>query len=210
MEDPLTIRQTDSELVSCMVRACAGDQYLVLGACGLIRVTRAAGCLLRPEVGDTVLVALMSSGKSWLLSVLVKRTEQGSLALPKITSACVKSLSLEAETHVISGEHVTIDARRLHLLGGMLKLQAKALVLKGRQLLQGFSTIRTFADKLAETVVRRTARYDKTRQDVRDLCETNTSRLRVNCAAGLRMRAENVDIKARTHLDIDAEHIKVG
>lgn len=177
----LSALTTDDGLFSGVVQSFSEKGCLILGAGGLLRAGRAASCLLQPEVGDRVLVALLEDG-AWILAVLTRKKARGTLLLPAHTRTRLDCLE--------------IDAQRCFVQGRTLRIQVKALVLRGALMLQYFKSIRTVCATLW--------------QKVTGLSESHVGRRRVHCEQSLRIRAESADIKARTYLDLDADHIKVG
>lgn len=96
---------------------------------GELRAVRAAGCLLRPEKGDTVLLSVDSSGGAWVLSVLqrsgaapgtmelegdsVLLVRGGSLTVaPEAGLDCVTGrATLQAQTAELGADSVSLSAR---------------------------------------------------------------------------------------------------
>ena len=66
---------------------------------GIVRAERAAGCLLKPRCGDTVLTAFLSGGEAWVTCVLTRAEAEteAELALPDRTALRARELSIEAE-----------------------------------------------------------------------------------------------------------------
>ncbi len=192
----LPSERLESRLASGTVRACEGDALLVQGACGLVRAVRAEGCLLMPEPRDTVLLALLDSGEAWVLSVLRRHGGDAALRLPETTT-------LEAATLNLHAESVRIEGRQVDIRAGLLAFGGQVLV-------QGFAVVRTFARSLGERVFRRRGDYGSLSETVEDLAECKAGRVRTDSRTSYRVRAESADIRAQAHMDLDAEHIKVG
>ena len=177
-------QETGSALLEAIVQMMPSDAqcFIVATASGQFRAQRAAGCLLKPEIGDHVLIA-RTAENHWVLAVLARNPE------------CPGVLSLPDETR--------IEARRLVFF-------AEALDLGGRLLTQSFDYIRTRAIRMSEAVCRRHGQYGKLREETADTKEVETGRLRVDCKKSARLRAENLDVRAQELLTMDAEHIKLG
>ncbi|MDR3300680.1 MAG: DUF3540 domain-containing protein [Candidatus Accumulibacter sp.] len=168
---------------------CEG-RFMVTSAAGQIRASRAAGCLLTPEAGDRVLLALTGEN-AWLLCVLEKKAEQSAtLALPAHTIVETETLEIRAQTS--------------------LQLAAPVMRFSGKLLAQGFDLIHTAAVKLVETACRRHGHYGKQREDTQESKDVAVGRLRLDCRHSARLLAENIDVRAKELLGMDAEHIKVG
>jgi hypothetical protein len=182
--------QPESALMDGQVQMVCEDQLVLAGRFGLVRATRAAGCLLTPEVGDRVLLALVGED-AWVLAVLSRADDAkpGTLTLPA---------------------HTALRARRLELAGEVLELRAGVLFVTGKLLAERFDVVRRKAGKLLDIALRRHASYGKNREETQDTAEIAVGRLRFECRHSARMRAENLDIKASELLDLDGSHIKVG
>ncbi len=180
------------------VQARDGDALLVAGAFGLVRARRAEGCLLLPEVRDSVLLALPDDGGAWVVSVLRRANPDapGELRVPARARLC--------------GEDLALRAARLRLSGREVEVQAGLLTLGGRMLLQGFAVVRTLCRTLKECALRRSGRYGALDEEVADLAHRAAGRVRSEARASYRLRAEHADIRAAEQVDIDGRHIKVG
>ncbi|MDR1890496.1 MAG: DUF3540 domain-containing protein [Zoogloeaceae bacterium] len=177
-------------LVDGLVQMVCEDKLVVAGNFGLVRATRAAGCLLTPEAGDRVLLAFTGED-AWLLSVLCRAsdTHTGTLILPA---------------------HTVMQAGRLELSSDVLELRAGVLFITGKLLAESFAVVRRKAGKLLDIALRRHACYGKNSEETLETSEVSVGRLRFDCRHSARMRAENLDIKASELLDLDGSHIKVG
>lgn len=189
----------ENSLAAGKVHSRAGDELLVTGPFGLIRARRADGCLLRPEPGDSVLLALLENGDAWALSVLRRADalSAGELALPESARLRARSLELAADALRLSGE------QRVEVRAGLLSLG-------GRVLLQGFAVMQTFCRHIGERALRRRGRYAALEEEVQDLTHRAAGRVRSEVRSSYRLRAEHADIRATEHVDIDGRHIKVG
>lgn len=157
----------------------------VAGPFGLVRARRAAGCLLMPRQGDTVLLFLPDGGgddPAYVLSVLERPEDSGELALPADTTLTARSLAIRAD----------------------------ALSMSGRVLTQAFAAVRSLAGSVLERAARRLGLYGRQIDRVSDVRETTAGRIRVAAEDGLRMRARNADIRARNSVALDGEHVKIG
>ena len=187
-----------SALLSGTVRTGDGDDLLVAGSFGIVRARRAEGCLLQPEVRDTVLLALLDDGGAWVLSVLRRADARatGEVRLPARAR--------------LRGRELALSAGDLRLTGGTVDVRAGLLTLGGHMLLQGFAAMRTLCRDLGERALRRAGRYGALEEEVEDLAHRAAGRVRSEARASYRLRAEHADIRAAGQVDIDGRHIKVG
>jgi hypothetical protein len=183
-------RAPENALLDGQVQMACEDRLVVTGRFGLTRATRAAGCLLAPEVGDQVLLAFAGE-EAWVLSVLRRASEEkaGRLALPA---------------------HTTMRAKNLELGGDVLTLRAGVLLIVGKLLAERFDVVRRTAGKLWEVALRRHGRFGKNREETLETSEISVGHLRFDCRRSAQLKAENMDIKASKLLDLDGDHIKVG
>lgn len=198
MEARALIRE--NSLAVGTVHSRAGDALLVAGPFGLVHALRADGCLLLPEAGDSVLLALLDNGEAWALSVL--RRGAG--------AAKTESVLRLPDNARLQGRELTLAADDLRLSGRTVDVRAGLLSLGGRMLLQGFSVIQTICRRMGERALRRSGRYAALEEDVRDLAHRSAGRVRSEARTSYRLRAEHADIRATEQVDIDGRHIKVG
>lgn len=190
----------ENRLATGTVHSRQGDALLVAGPFGLVRALRADGCLLAPNVRDTVLLALMDDGEAWVISVL--RQAVG-------VAQAESELRLPEKTR-LHGQRLTLEAEELRLNGRSVDIRAGLLSLGGRVLLQGFAVVQTICRHLGERALRRSGRYAALEEDVRDLAHRSAGRVRSEARTSYRLRAEHADIRAAEQVDIDGRHIKVG
>ena len=165
---------------------------------GIVRAERAAGCLLKPRCGDTVLTAFLPDGEAWVTCVLTRAEAEteAELALPERTALCARELSIEAEKAGVAARHISMESTILSLGGGLL--------------LQGFAAVQTAARRVGERIARKEGRYGELSERTEGLDERSAGRMRVKSETSYRLRAENADVRAEAMLDLDAERIKVG
>jgi hypothetical protein len=191
------VRSNGNALTEGVARMVSGACCMVATPAGLLRATRAAGCLLAPAAGDRVLLAL-TPDNAWVLAVL-ERGEGGAA-----------TLELPPRTTIDARETLILTAGDLRAEAASLTLSASFMRFSGKLLLQSFESVRTMAARLVELVFRRHARYGKVKEETVETREVSAGRMRVDCAHSVRLSAENLDIKARELLDMDAGHIKLG
>jgi Protein of unknown function (DUF3540). len=208
----LMLKTTSHEkgLSKGVVQSKDGDVYMVIGEYGLVRSLRAAGCLLAPEKGDTVLVSLLSSGECWVITVLQKKSREGSLALPATTHVEVEDFSLKANRYSAKAKTLHTSAGQHIMESALLTLTSHAALLKSEILVQKIAKIRTVARDVREFFARHSAKAGKYSQEVEKSAQITAHTMNVATGAGLRVRSKNIDMKAETLLDMDAEQIKLG
>ena len=173
-----------------------GGQLLIQQEAGLICAQCAASCLLEPQNKDKVLVAYTAQGEAWVIAVLHRSEAPATLLLPPDTTLCADKLH--------------IAAPQLHVQSINMRLHAKALHMGGRVLLQTFENIRNVSRTLSVHALQKVAKYGNLREKVTQLAEYTMERVRHNVRTSLRMRSENMDLKAKKIVNVDGEHIKIG
>lgn len=163
------------------------DVIVVAGPFGMVRARRAAGCLLMPRAGDSVLCFLPGAtsdgdNAAYVLNVLERPDDTGELALPATATLAAQRLELRADT----------------------------LSLSGKVLSQAFASVRSLAGHVLERAGRRMGLYGKRKDRVTDVAETTAGRIRVAAEETLRLRARNADMRAQNSAILDAEHVKIG
>ena len=206
----LPLELTGNRLVSGTVQTCRGNDVLIAGESGILRAVRAESCLLAPEKGDRVLVALLDSGEAWVLSVLQRHGGKAELHLPEHTTLHAEELNIQADRAGLDAASLRLRGRDVTLEGSHVEIRSRLLALGGQVLLQGFAVMQTVARRLGENIVRRSSRYGSLKENVDDLAERKAGRMRTDSRTSLRVRSENADIRAKGQMDLDAEHIKVG
>ena len=163
------------------------DVIVVAGPFGMVHARRAAGCLLMPRAGDSVLcflpcAAADGDNAAYVLNVLERPDDTGELALPATATLAAQRLELRADT----------------------------LSLSGKVLSQAFASVRSLAGHVLERAGRRLGLYGKRSDRVTDVAETTAGRIRVAAEETLRLRARNADMRAQNSAILDAEHVKIG
>ena len=82
--------------------------------------------------------------------------------------------------------------------------------LAGALFLASFHAISFVAKRLQEALTQRVCRTESLDEEVAGLAHRKAKRARLTVATGYRVRAEYADLRAKTTIDIDANHIKVG
>ncbi len=192
-----------------------GDSVEIASSTGSYVATRAASCLLAPEVGDEVLVVFIPGRPRYVLAVLERdarspaRLEvEGDLAIRashgrvSIASSAGLDLLTEGEANVVARD-VNLRAGRgnvvldhLALLGGTVLAElGKAKLVT--------TALETVADRLLQRV-KRAYRF------VEDLDQLRADRIDHTADSTLSLRGKNTVIVAEQLVKLDGEQIHVG
>ena len=200
----LTHPSLQSSLEAAYVQSTDGQNALVVGHFGIMQAKRACGCLLAPAVNDQVLLALLNDGSAWILQILTRDSKaNATIIVPDKTTLAAQDLLIKSKKTSLTGENVEIS-------GETVGLTARLLHFTGSMFLQSFQVIETLAKNLRETLVSRICHTNSLDETVKGLASRKAHRTRVAVETSYRLRAENADLRAKTTVDIDAEHIKLG
>ncbi|MCI5131916.1 MAG: DUF3540 domain-containing protein [Candidatus Electrothrix sp. EH2] len=154
---PFDKKQSDVRLRSALVQRISGTAYFVADAYSLVRAERSAGCLLRPEQDDLVLISEDSLGHVSILTVLERKATKPAM------------VSVDGDLEVKGESNLSFEGGRgLNLLTRKIFLQAEQGSMKikdltfsgelftacGRQLCSLYQTVDIQAKGLVERVNR--------------------------------------------------------
>jgi len=190
--------------------------YLVATSHGPMHAVQAAGCLLRPSAGDTVLVSVNGQGVSFVLTVLEQAPGRAQSDI--VLNGCVRmhvrdgdlnivadrslgfsaatELDLAAESlgvHAASGK---VNIERLSVSGAFVRCQIKAIKYVGK-------TIETICSRLTQRV-RNAVRYVQEHEEI----QSNSTRYLVE--ETITVHAKNAVHVAEEIVKIDAEQVHLG
>lgn len=196
------------------VASVAGAVIEVSTEGGAYEARRAAGCLLAPQVGDEVLVAVAPGRACWVISVL-ERDESAGAVLELDGDVTIRAprgrLSIAAEgLDLVSGKETNLVSGELNVRASQGNVVLEKLAFLGSSLLAEVKAARLVAealDTVAERVVQRAKRA------YRFVAEVEHVRAgRIDCAATkeLTLRAENAVIMAEELVKVDGAQIHVG
>ncbi|PKN09839.1 MAG: hypothetical protein CVU73_02540 [Deltaproteobacteria bacterium HGW-Deltaproteobacteria-8] len=185
----------------------SGDAVVVAVPFGEIQAVRAAGCLIRPEKGDSVLLSVDAQGGAWVLSVLeragvtptalefegdtVLRIKGGGLTVaPDTELTCVTGkASLHAEDAEVTAGRATLTARLFSSQVELVKHVAGTV------------------DDISREFTRRVVNYFRFTTEHED-CQARSSRQLVE--ETMTMHSKNTVIVSEEHVKIDGELIHMG
>ncbi len=202
--------QEELSLKTAEVKIRSGEDYIVLLDQRPERGRRAAGCLLEPEAGDTVLVAAPFSradGPVFILSVLTRGIPEGEARIS--TPRSILSLEGAAMRIRATGE-LAVSAPQVTLTAAVGRAAIAACVVNGEVLENRFRKITTVARAIETICERMVARLDRSYRFVRDFEETRMGRMRAIVTDLFHLTAKNVSVRAEKRLKMDAEKIHLG
>lgn len=175
----------------------------------------AASCLLRPEIGDVVLIcpaALDAAGRNtaggwWMLAVL-RRAQEGlaTLQVPGADAVALRAASLQLqgdERLTLHSADLSVDAQRASLRSGLLQLTAGTVGAVAKQL----TLVADKLDTLARDVLLR-CRNRVSKIDEVDALQSG--QLSIQVEETLIAEGAQVVINARDNVRIDGKRILMG
>jgi hypothetical protein len=184
---------------------------------GSIKAARAAGCLLRPGVGDEVLLSVDDSGRCYILSVLERASDSEEPSLLDFegdVSLNVRQGGLAVHTDddvslvsgagaMVSSEEVSVHARRGEVLIDGLSFIGRALDCQ-------IGRIRTTARTMDQTVRTLTQRLKNAFRYVEEHEEVQTNTTRYVVDDLMAMHTKNTDLTSKEVVKVMAEQIHLG
>jgi hypothetical protein len=208
--EPSVVYQEFGEVV-----AVAGNTLTVRGAIADVQARRAASCLLAPEVGDRVLVAVEDAGDAFVLAVLVRGSEgattigvEGDLAI-RAASGKV-TIAAQEGVDVVSPSPVRIAAGEVTVSAAIGRLRVEALEVLGRAVKAELGKVKVFASSLDSVLERFTQRARTSLRTVEELDQVRAKHIDYAAAGNAHLRGENALVSAEDLVKVNAEQIHIG
>lgn len=183
---------------------------------GVVRATRAFGCLVAPAVGDTALLAVAPSGAAWVLNVLDRPDEQAAT-----------EVRVEGDLHLTSARgHVKVDGAEgvsvrsrgaLSLASRLLEVHAldarafaERLRVSGGAAEIGVETLRTVASRIEQVAERLSQRLDRSYRFIQELDVTRAHSIDVRAQETFHVRSKNTMMASDDLVKVDAGQIHLG
>lgn len=208
--EPSVVYQEFGEVV-----AVAGHTLTVRGAIADVQARRAASCLLAPEVGDRVLVAVEEAGDAFVLAVLVRGSEgattigvEGDLAI-RAASGKV-TIAAQEGVDVVSPSPVRVAAGEVTVSAAIGRLRVEALEVLGRAVKAELGKVKVFASSLDSVLERFTQRSRTSLRTVEELDQVRAKHIDYAAAGNAHLRGENALVSAEDLVKVNAEQIHIG
>jgi hypothetical protein len=196
------------------VIAIRGPHFDVRTAQGTFTARRAASCLLLPEIGDVVVLGLVTAGSCYLLSVLESAAARAELSFDGDVelSAHGGSVSVSASdaVRVTSPGDVTFAANRIELFASEANVVLESLKFLGKTVRVELERLKSVAGAI-ETVAERVVQIAKrSYRTVEGRDELRAGQIDYAADESLTVRARHASVTAEQLLKIDAEQIHIG
>jgi Protein of unknown function (DUF3540) len=198
----------------CTVVAVDGAACEVSSSDGAYRAKRAASCLLAPEVGDEVLVAVVPGRSCWVISVLERdRSAPAVLEIDGDLGIRVPRgrLSIAAEgLDLVSGKETNMISAELNVRASQSNVVLEKLAFLGSSLLAEVKAARFVAETIDSAADRLVQRVKRVYRFIADVEHVRAERIDYRAAKDLSIQAENAVIMAEELVKVDGAQIHVG
>jgi len=187
--------------------------YPVRTAGGLVQARRAAGCLLKPEKGDKVLLAEDELGSGYILTVLDRNEKKTAVFdVPgDVTLKAGGQATVVAREMLLAGkETVNVAAPTFSLRAKEGNLEINALSLIGKLVQVRVEKVKTALGALESSVGRVVERILRRYSRIEELADERYGRLRCLVRESLFMKGHSVSLKAEERMGIDGKKIDIG
>jgi hypothetical protein len=181
---------------------------------GTYQARRAVSCLVAPEEGDQVLVALTQAGRCYVLAVLerdsadVEVATEGDLTirLPKGRFQLLTQLGAK----LVSAKDLTFTSSRfnLHALDGNLVLGRLTYV--GRYVRSEIERIKSLAGTMDTVLERLSLRAKRSYRTVEGLDQLRAGQIQHRAEKNCSLHGENAVVTADELVKVDGEQIHLG
>jgi hypothetical protein len=199
------------------VAAEAVTDFTVCTSFGAVKARAAAGCLVRPQTGDRVLISTDGDAESYVLSVLERAAGLESPTRLEFHGdvdihAQNGGLSLTADRDVIvaSEDRLALASRKLSVHASVGEAVIERVSLTGRMLRSRIRRIRTVAGSVEQTVRRLTQRLQDSFRYVEDQDEVQCKNARHLVEDTLTVQSRNAVHMAEEVVTINAEQVHLG
>jgi Protein of unknown function (DUF3540) len=205
---------TETRLETGTVERILSGTIEVRHGTGTRQARRAKGCLVAPEIGDTVLCASTPTG-AFVLAVLqgtegapTRLATEGDLRIESCDGRVAVS-SLEG-VDIVSAGVVTVASAEVHLRAGKGSIAVEELGFFGKLVQAQVAKVALAAEEVDSTVTRLTQRAKRIFRFVEEIDQTRAGTVDVRAQNLVGIRGENAVISARVLAKIDGEQIHIG
>ena len=194
------------------VRSADAAGFLVAGRRGLLRVECAFSCLVRPEPGDTALVAWHEGGGA-IIAILERPDASAmTLALPVAATVSAPALSLQAaaELGLRAGERVSVGAPELAVTAAESRLAVASVEAHGRDWSLRLNRLSVWADTLHSVARSLLQKLGVSVRVVEGVDQASVGDSLQTVRNTYSLRTQQALLSARQDVRIDGERIHMG
>jgi uncharacterized protein YukE len=207
-KDPSDSRQSPLAFAASagvVFKVCADEFEVTVGRKQFV-CAKAASCLLKPELGDTVLVQGIADAGVWILAVLVRsETQEGVIQLPRSAVFCNGDGGITFRTHRldVDSEDTQFRSKRI----GVLFDEMQAI---GKSFNATIGTVKAIG-RLMSTIADRITQYSQTySRTTQGMDRTEAQQLEVNAEQMVRLKAPYVLVEGDNLVKTKGSQIHFG
>ncbi|MEM9697001.1 MAG: DUF3540 domain-containing protein [Myxococcota bacterium] len=189
--------------------AIEGDHHLVRHRGGSVSARVAVSCLVRPEAGDTVLVA--SAGVDHHVLAILSRPESG-VVIETEAPLTIRSSALEltGEAVTICGDTTTLGGDEVRVFGRVGEVAVSQLSLLGRSVTARWMSVRTVADGVDAVLGRVVQRMRSHLRFVEETERVDAGDIELSAERAITAHAHDAVVLAEDLVKLDGEQVHVG
>ncbi|MCC6875173.1 MAG: DUF3540 domain-containing protein [Sandaracinaceae bacterium] len=198
----------------CVVRTGNG-RALVETSSGELDARLAASCLVEPEVGDTVLLAVPARGDLYVLAILERAAPEAPLRIRSdcdvsIESSGVVSLSGTQGVRARSAHTLELAAKKLAVsaIDGMVSIDRLGVV--GRFIETHADTVKTVLGTFDSFLERFSQHVKRSYRFVEEADVTRARQIDTRAQETMTMRGRNTFLSAEELMKLDGEQVHLG
>jgi hypothetical protein len=179
------------------------------------RAERAAGCLLRPVLGDEVLVALLPDRRAYVLTVLTRDGEQpseirvkGDLRLSAEGGRV--SLSGSEGVAMVTPGDVDMVAGRVTIKAVATAIASEAITVIGKAVVTELDRVKLTARTFDSVLERFTQRAKRAIRMIEETDHLRAERIDYSAEKSLSLHGENAVVTAKELVKVDGGQIHLG
>lgn len=193
-----------------------GEGLTVELGSGVVEAARAVSCLVAPEVGDRVLVAVENSGKAYVLAVLERTSGapkttlsvEGDLEIRTPSGAC--SIAAQEGVKIASPKTLNLTSGELtvNALKGNIVMEKLSVV--GKWVQGEIQKVKMVAESVDSVVTRVSERVARSYRTVTELDQVKAHQMDYAAKEQIRMHAKNTIVTSDNLVKVDGDQIHFG
>ena len=192
----------------------AGEVFELQVSTGAVVARRAASCLLVPQVGDRVLVAMEARGDAYVLAVLDRRDE-GKATLEvagEVVLRATEKLTIAASqgVDVVGGASVRLAAASVEVTSFQTRLTSHALEVVGEAVGAELGRVKLLAKSVDGLMERLSQRVKRSFRYVEEMDQVKARHLDYSAEQVAHFRGETAVVSAADLVKVNGEQIHVG
>lgn len=192
-----------------------GGAFLVRTESGDVRAHRAASCLLSPEPGDVVLLAMSAGGAAYVLAILER--EEGAVSRIVLDGDVeVKAphgrLGIAAQEGIglVSGKEVSVTSGSVEVRAVSGSVVLERLSVLGTVVLAELGKVKLLAGTFDSVLERVSQKVKRSYRTVEEVDQVRAERIDYAAQRNMSLRGENALITAEELVKVDGGQIHLG